>query len=72
MDENKISYTVKEAATVTGYCKATIYNMAAVGKLDARKDGNKTLITAESIRAYIASLPRFKSNDARFSKTAAA
>jgi hypothetical protein len=71
-DETKISYSIKGAIAATGYSQAKIYKLAATGKLDVRKDGKRTIITAESIRAYIASLPRFKSNDARFANTVAA
>jgi hypothetical protein len=34
-----------------------VYELIGQGILDARKAGKKTLITGESIRAYIASLP---------------
>ena len=34
-----------------------VYELIGQGVLDARKAGNKTLITGESIRAFIAGLP---------------
>ena len=34
-----------------------VYELIGQGVLDARKAGKKTLITGESIRAYIAGLP---------------
>ena len=34
-----------------------IYELIGLGALDARKAGSKTLITGDSIKAYIASLP---------------
>jgi hypothetical protein len=35
-----------------------LYQAIGLGKLVALKDGSKTLITSESIRAYMTSLPR--------------
>jgi excisionase family DNA binding protein len=37
----------------------TIYNLLAAGKLKARKLGNRTLISVESLQAYFASLPAY-------------
>jgi len=71
-DDVKITYSVNEAIRATGYGRTRLYELMAAGKFDARKDGKKTVITAQSIHDYLASLPRFKSGNARFSKTAAA
>ena len=35
-----------------------LYSLIATGKLEAVKMGTKTLITAESVEAFIAGLPR--------------
>lgn len=59
--EPKLSYSIKGAIAATGYSQAKIYKLAAAGKVDARKDGKRTVITAESLRDYIANLPRFQS-----------
>jgi hypothetical protein len=40
--------------------RSEIYEAIADGKLDAVKDGHKTLITVASIERYIAALPRAK------------
>ena len=40
--------------------RSTLYVLLGRGKLVALKDGAKTLITLESIRAYMAGLPRAK------------
>ena len=50
-------YRPREAAAALGCGLTVLYELMAEKRLDARKLGAKTLITAESIRAYIASLP---------------
>ncbi|HMJ27391.1 MAG TPA: DNA-binding protein [Xanthobacteraceae bacterium] len=57
----KVSYSIKGAIAATGFSQSKIYKLAALGKLDARKDGKRTIITAESVAAYINGLPRFES-----------
>jgi hypothetical protein len=39
-------------------CYSEIYEAVGEGKLVALKDGRKTLITVDSIRSYLAALPR--------------
>jgi excisionase family DNA binding protein len=41
-----------------GISHATIYRLIAARKLDARKLGGKTLITAASIERLVAELPK--------------
>ena len=60
-DAPKITYSVNEAIRATGYGRTRLYELMAAGKFDARKDGKKTVITAQSIREYVANLPRFQS-----------
>lgn len=57
MDATPISYSVRGAVTASSYSRSRLYQLIAEGKLDVRKDGRKTLITAESLRDYIYSLP---------------
>ena len=45
------------ACKAIGCCRATLYVRIAEMKLDARKLGGKTVITAESVAAYLTSLP---------------
>jgi excisionase family DNA binding protein len=52
-----ISLTIADAAKISGLGRTTIYELIGAKKLDARKAGNRTLITGESLRAFIASLP---------------
>ncbi|WP_229255100.1 hypothetical protein [Candidatus Viadribacter manganicus] len=41
--------------------RTRLYELISQGKIDAVKDGPRTLIPAESAEAWAASLPRFKS-----------
>lgn len=56
---DNLSFTIEGAMSVTGLGKTRLYELIADGKLDARKDGRRTLITGDSIRAYIANLPKW-------------
>lgn len=60
MDET-LSYTVKQAVERTGYSRAWLYELLAAGKLQAKKDGRKTLILAHSLRNHLDSLPNYVS-----------
>lgn len=48
---------VPASAAQVGCSRATLYKLMAQKKLDARKLGGKTVITSESIAAYLANLP---------------
>ena len=52
-----IALTIADAAKYCGIGRTTLYELIGAKKLDARKCGNRTLITGESLRNYIASLP---------------
>jgi hypothetical protein len=43
---------------MTGLGTTKLYELIGAGILDARKAGSRTLITAESLNRYIASLPK--------------
>lgn len=51
-------YSPKETEAILNVSHATCYRLIAAGKLDARKLGGKTLITAESIDRLVAELPK--------------
>ncbi len=51
-------HSVKDAQEILSVSHATVYRLIKDGDLDARKIGNKTLITDASIQTLIASLPR--------------
>ncbi len=58
MDHEPLVYKVKEACRVGGFGPTKAYELIGAGVLDARKLGASTLITAESLRAYLAGLPK--------------
>jgi hypothetical protein len=51
-------YSPRETETLLSVSHAQLYRLIGAGRLDARKIGARTLITAESIEAFIASLPK--------------
>jgi hypothetical protein len=50
-------YSIADACAVGGFKRTRAYELIASGKLDGRKQGSRTIITAESLRAYLAALP---------------
>jgi excisionase family DNA binding protein len=54
----RLLYSPKETEALLGISHATCYRLINAGKLDARKIGGKTAITAESIERFLAGLPR--------------
>jgi excisionase family DNA binding protein len=53
----KLAYTLKEASLALGIGKTTLYKAIAEGHLSAIKLGNRTLIPADVLRAWIAAMP---------------
>jgi excisionase family DNA binding protein len=51
-------YSPKETEAILSISHATCYRLISAGKLDARKLGGKTLITAESIERLVIELPK--------------
>jgi excisionase family DNA binding protein len=51
-------YSPKETETLLSVSHAQLYRLIGAGRLDARKIGSRTLITAESIETFLASLPK--------------
>ena len=52
-----ICYTILDAAKASGLGRTTIYMLISLGKIEARKAGGRTLIPADSLHDYLASLP---------------
>jgi hypothetical protein len=52
-----LAYTIADAVQVSGIRRTRLYELVGAGKVDARKAGGRTLIMAESLRAYLANLP---------------
>jgi excisionase family DNA binding protein len=57
MSEPTLAFTIADAAKASGLGRTSLYELIGAGKLEARKAGNRTLIPADSLRAYLASLP---------------
>jgi excisionase family DNA binding protein len=58
-DTTRSAYTVEGAGRrLGGIGRTTVYELIAAGKLEAVKLGSRTLITAASIEALLANLPR--------------
>lgn len=53
----KLTFTLKEAAQALGVSKSTLYKALAEGKLSAIKLGNRTLIPADALRAWLNAMP---------------
>lgn len=52
-----IAMPLTKAIAISGLSRATIYRLAGNGALRLLKSGRTTLVCAESLRAYMASLP---------------
>ncbi|MBX9700543.1 MAG: helix-turn-helix domain-containing protein [Acetobacteraceae bacterium] len=52
-----LAYTVADLQRVARIGKTRAYELIAAGQLRAMKCGSRTLICAESVRSYLASLP---------------
>ena len=46
-------YSPRETEAILGISHATLYRLINAGRLDARKIDNKTVITDESIKAFL-------------------
>ena len=53
----RLLYSPSETEKMLGISHATLYRLLADGRLDAKKIGRKTAVTAESIERFIAGLP---------------
>ncbi len=58
METEPLAYRIDDAKRRIGVGTTRLYELIGAGHLDARKAGNRTLITAESLRQYVASLPK--------------
>lgn len=54
---DKIAVTIREATTLSGLGKTTIFKLLRTGKLTRRKAGRKSLILLAELRDYLGDLP---------------
>ena len=52
-----LAYPIREACAAAGIGRTKLYSLIAEGKLEARQCGARTLIPAESLRAFLENLP---------------
>jgi len=52
-----LAYRVQDACRVLGIGRTHLYALIAERKIEARACGGRTLIPAESLRAFLAALP---------------
>lgn len=53
---DRLAYTVDDACSALGIGRTRLYEI--MPELDVRRLGGRTLITADSLRAYVAGLPK--------------
>ena len=58
-----IAVDIPEAERISGLGRSGIYEGMNSGEIDGVKNGRRTLIILESLRRYVASLPRYDRND---------
>jgi excisionase family DNA binding protein len=52
-----LAYGIREACAASSLGRTRLYALIAEGKLEARSCGGRTLIPAESLRSFLATLP---------------
>ena len=58
MVENQIlALSVRDACAALGCGRTSLYSLISAGKIEARSLGARTIIPAESLRRFVASLP---------------
>ena len=54
---SRLLYSPSEAETLLGVSRSTIYRLARTGRLQIKKIGSRSVITAEAIEQFVAGLP---------------
>jgi excisionase family DNA binding protein len=55
--DNKVGYTIDEAADQAGICRSNIYKAMDAGKLPARKLGRRNIILHADLVKFLEGLP---------------
>jgi excisionase family DNA binding protein len=50
-------YSIGDACAAYGFGRTRLYQLLSDGKIEAKKLGRKTLVSAASLKSYFASLP---------------
>ncbi|QGM98431.1 helix-turn-helix domain-containing protein [Methylocystis parvus] len=54
----KLAYSIEETARITSLGRTALYEEIRAGRLKSRKAGRRTIVLADDIRAWLASLPQ--------------
>jgi excisionase family DNA binding protein len=57
IDRARLLYSVRETQMLLSVSRPQIYRLLGGGRLHAKKIGSRTLVTAESIKGFLATLP---------------
>jgi len=55
--KDKLSYSIPEAVLATGIKRSKLYQEIREGRLEVRKVGKRTLVTADAIKNWLKALP---------------
>jgi excisionase family DNA binding protein len=55
---DQFAYSIEETARITSLGRTALYEEIKAGRLKARKAGRRTIIIADELRAWLASLPQ--------------
>jgi hypothetical protein len=58
MEIEPLLVTIPHTSQLIGRCNATVYGLIGAEQLDAVKSDGRTLVTMDSIKRYVASLPK--------------
>ena len=64
-DASSLALSISDAVKTSGLSRARLYELIAVGAVDARKAGVRTLVVTASLVAYLEGLPKTKIGAAR-------
>ena len=56
MAVEKLAFTINETANAIGVGRTKVYNLISEGKIPTIKIGKRTLVPADGLRAFMASL----------------
>lgn len=63
-DLQQLAYTVEQAAAASSISRRQLYRHLKAGRLEAVKDGNRTLIPRRALLRFLRSLPAYESRGA--------
>lgn len=55
---DRIAYSIEETARIASLGRTALYAEINAGRLRARKAGRRTIVLADDLRAWLASLPQ--------------